>query len=316
MEGTYKTNQHYRDLRDAFLLVNEGFRTTVYFDTVGIPTVAKGIALLTRKKKDENDKKPGRRFVIHNKNLIALKIVLGDNSPEYNAIENFAKQALTAIDYTEEPTFNGGKKTISTFELSDRGRQLVRLFGPLNKKWESSQSPSVSDTAARAFSSQIVDDNEKELDRLLKIVGLDPVALTEEQRIVLLSALYHGRWNTGGRDAAIAIKDGADVDKVCQHLNDPKYPSRVKNEALLLKKQWQPSKSQNIIQPSRSVQEPGISQEQASIMMEFLLPESLPQKLGCSAYEQIMLRYQGAGCDAPLKNVHATYSEIRRRYGD
>lgn len=314
MDGTYKTNTKYRNLRDAFLLGNEGFRTTVYFDTVGIPTIGKGIALLARK--DDGNKTNGREFSDHKKNLAAIENVLGTDSPEFLKIKDFATDTVNAINHTPEPDFSGGKKTISTFELSDRGRKLVRLLGPLNKKWESSQSPSVSDTAARAFSSQIVDDNEKELDRLLKIVGLDPVALTEEQRIVLLSALYHGRWNTGGRDAAIAIKNGADVDKVCQHLNDPKYPGRVKNEALLLKKQWQLSKSQKIIEPSRSVQEPGISQEQASIMMEFLLPESLPQKLGCSAYEQIMLRYQGAGCDAPLKNVHDTYSAIRRRYGD
>ncbi|MSM39022.1 MAG: hypothetical protein GJT30_05295 [Geobacter sp.] len=47
MNGTYQTNQAYRDMRDAFLLENEDFRTKVYFDHIGIPTVGKGIALVT-----------------------------------------------------------------------------------------------------------------------------------------------------------------------------------------------------------------------------------------------------------------------------
>jgi hypothetical protein len=48
MEGTYLSNLDYRNARDAFLLGNEGFRTKVYFDTVGVPTVGAGIALLVR----------------------------------------------------------------------------------------------------------------------------------------------------------------------------------------------------------------------------------------------------------------------------
>jgi len=42
MNGTYQTNQTYRDMRDAFLLENEEFRTTMYFDHTGITTIVRG----------------------------------------------------------------------------------------------------------------------------------------------------------------------------------------------------------------------------------------------------------------------------------
>ena len=64
------------------------------------------------------------------------------------------------------------------------------------------------------------------------------------------------------------------------------------------------------------IKTPGISPEQISIMREYLLPQSLPQALGVSAYDQIMLRYSGAGSDAPMKNVNDPYRNILQRYGD
>jgi GH24 family phage-related lysozyme (muramidase) len=39
-------NAAYTQLRDSFLKKNEGFKTTVYFDTLGIATVATGVALV------------------------------------------------------------------------------------------------------------------------------------------------------------------------------------------------------------------------------------------------------------------------------
>jgi hypothetical protein len=47
MNGNYLTDDQYRAIRDAFLVSNEKFRQTAYFDTRGIPTIATGVALLT-----------------------------------------------------------------------------------------------------------------------------------------------------------------------------------------------------------------------------------------------------------------------------
>jgi hypothetical protein len=314
MEGTWKTNQHYRELRDAFLLGNEGFRTIAYFDTVGVPTNVNGVALLARKKKDNKDKKPGRRFAPHDENLKAFKQVLGADSPEYHAIDKLAQQALKAIDHTPEPDYHGGKKTVRAFQSSERGKNIVRLLGPLNKRWEPPQSPSISDADAHKVSSEVIDIYEKELDGLLRHI-LDPAKLTEEQRIALLDALYHGKWSSG-RKAAKAIKDGKSIEVVCQYLNDPGFPDRSRNVALLLKGQWQPSKPKKNIPPSRSVKEPGISAEQLSILREYLLAQSLSQPIGCTAYEQVLGRYMGAGSDVPLKNPCDPYGDVERRYGD
>lgn len=316
MEGTYKTNKRYRDLRDAFLLENEGFRTTVYFDTVGVPTVATGVALLSRKKKAKSDKKPGRRFDRHAENIKACRNALGKNSPLEKSLESFANDALRAIDYTPEPGYSGKKKTVSSFQSTLRGKKLVQLLGPLNRKWESSRSPTISAGDANSISIEVIDQHEEKLERFLKNKGIDSKKLTEEQRIVLVDAVYHGRWSKGGVAAAKAMTARKSIEEICQCLYDPKFPSRTSKASLLLKKRWHPSKSSKNIPPSRSVQEPGISPEQLSILREYLLSEALTQHVGMSAYEQIIMRYMGAGCDFPLKHLCDPYSEIVRRYGD
>jgi len=310
MDGNWATNQHYRKLRDAFLLGNEGFRRIVHFDTVGIPSDAKGVAILAR-----NDKpNPGnRRFDLHKGNIAAIKMVVND--PVRNqAIDDFANQALKAIDNTPEPNYHGGKKTPSAFQSTVRGKKLVQVFGPLYNTWEVKDSPRLSDAEAHDVSGKVVDKFEEELDGYLNNI-IDPATLTEEQRIVLLDALYHGKWSSG-KKAAKAMSENKSIDHVIQCLNDPAFPSRSQNVALLLKKQWPPPKPAKKIPRSRSIKEPGISPEQVSIMREYLLPESQPQQLGISSYEQVMMRYMGAGCDSPLKNVCDPHSDLRRRYGD
>ncbi len=244
MEGTYQSNQGYRNNRDVFMLGREGFRNTVYFDIVGVPTVGKGIALLART--DSSNSKGDRTFGLHNGNLAALKSELGKDSVEYRAIEEFAKKALDAINYTPEPNYNGGKKTTTAFQNTERGQNLVDKFGPLSEAWQMSSSPTISDSAAHGASSRVVDSREKQLDSLLNGIGLDPSTLTEQQRIVLLDVLYQGRWKDGGRQAALAIKNGADAATVSNILlkskSYTKYASRIQSECKLLNNQWRPTK--------------------------------------------------------------------------
>jgi len=244
MNGSYQTNQAYRSNRDTFMLGNEGFRTTVYFDTVGIPTVGKGVALVTRKTDDKAT--PGRDFALHWENLNELAEELGEDSSEYLALEDFANRALDAINNTPEPDYNGPKKTPSTFQKTVRGQKLLAEFGSLNKTWEVSSSPTLSDSAAHTASIRVVDDHEKELNRRLKAIGLDPSILTESQRIFLLDILYQGRWKEGGRKAALAIKNGAGASEISDILIKSKsyalYGPRIRKECKLLNNEWQPNK--------------------------------------------------------------------------
>lgn len=320
MEGTYETNRRYRDLRDAFILENEEFRPTVYFDHRGIPTFSKGVALLTPRKKAKNDKRPGTPFDRHDQNIRICRKILGEKSEMEKSLENFADVALRAIDHTDEPVYPVIKKKtvrkVSFFQTTPRGRQLVRLVGPLNGKWESSRSPTVSVSQGEDVYAAAIDEREVILEKKLKKTGIDPSKLTEEQRIALVDAVYHGRWGKKSVLAARAMISGKSINEICQYLYNQQFPDRTKKVAQLLNKTWQPSKSSKKIPPSRSVQEPGISPEQLSILREYLLSEALTQHAGMSAYEQIVMRYMGAGCDFPLKHLCDPYSEIVRRYGD
>lgn len=320
MEGTFRTNKHYRELRDAFILDNEGFRRTVYFDHRGIPTFSKGIALLTPVGKSKNDKKPGKTFGRHNENINACRKVLGKDSTLEKSLEDFADEALEGIDHTLEPVYPIIKKktlrTVSFFQTTPRGKQLVQMIGPLNGNWESSRSPTVSQAQAEEIYSAVIDQREEYLEGYLKEVKLDPAKLTEEQRIVLVDAVYHGRWNSGGKKAAEAIRDGKSVEAISKCLYNPQFPGRTKKVSQLLNKTWQPPKSNNDIPPSRSVKEPGISPEQLSLLREYLLAQSLSQPIGCTAFEQVFGRFMGAGSDGPWKNPCDPYGDMERRYGD
>jgi hypothetical protein len=60
---------------------------------------------------------------------------------------------------------------------------------------------------------------------------------------------------------------------------------------------------------------PGISKEQLAVMKDVYLPGARLQLPGVSAYEKIMMMYEGGGSDAPLKHVCDPYEIVRRRYG-
>lgn len=332
MEGSFETNKHYRDLRDAFLLDNEDYRPTIYFDHRGIPTIFKGVALLTPIEKEKNDTSTGRSFDLHKGNLNACKKIFGKDSDEYKYLESVAENAKSALNDTPEPAYpkekkNGKERTVrrvSFFQTTKRGEHLVQLMGTLNGRWELESPgksikipvPSFTQSGGDKVDAEVIDQRERILDGYLKSINLDPAKLSEEQRIALVDALYHGRWNTGGVQAAKAIKNQKNVDEVSQCLNTPGFEARSKNVTLLLKKQWHPKKTQKKIPPSQGNREPGISPEQASLMKEYFLPQARPQQLGCSAYDQLMMRYSGAGCSSPLKNVCAPNRDLSCRYGD
>ena len=64
------------DKLKAFVIDNEGMKTSVYFDTVGVATIAGGIALIT--------KNNAGQFVVHTDNFKALGDALGTNTQVYN----------------------------------------------------------------------------------------------------------------------------------------------------------------------------------------------------------------------------------------
>jgi Ca2+-binding RTX toxin-like protein/subtilisin-like proprotein convertase family protein len=229
MQGTYQTNEAYRSLRDSFLLGNESFRTKVYFDTVGIPTVGKGIALVTP---DNNN--PGT-YTLNDQSFAALELVLGKNSAEYQALNAFAIKAAIAISNTPTPSYSGSK-TVVTFSATTRGQKLQAAFGPLDVgSWEATTSPVLSNSQAQSSSDALVDSHDKNLDRLLGVIGLDPSKLTIEQRTVLLDLEYQGRWPTIGKPTALLIKAGADDQTVkAKLLTEKSYLDRAKTEVALL----------------------------------------------------------------------------------
>jgi GH24 family phage-related lysozyme (muramidase) len=239
MNGTYLTNTAYQKLRNDFMIAAEGFSQEVYFCPAGIPTIGKGIALLSR---DSNE------FKRHKENLELIENFFGVDSPEYKAIDNFTNRALAAINGTPEPVY-GKNTTLSTFEKSSRGKELIAEFGPITSKlkgdayfWVPQSSPSVSESNALELSASRVLKAEKELDGLLKKIGLEPGKLTEQQRVVLLSALYQGRWRFGGREAAEAIKAGKNAEAICNILKKyKKQQGRIALECALLRKKSSPT---------------------------------------------------------------------------
>lgn len=89
MANSVLNNQAYIDVRDTLLRKNEGFSTTVYFDTNGIPTVGVGVALLTS------------MGAINRENMKIIADTLGTNSPEYKQLYDFAKRASDAIGWCQ-----------------------------------------------------------------------------------------------------------------------------------------------------------------------------------------------------------------------
>jgi Ca2+-binding RTX toxin-like protein len=233
-EGTYQTNQAYRANRDAFMLGNEDFRTTVYFDPVGVPTVGKGIALLARPNQSRYSD-GSSAFTLHTENLQALASAVSPD--QYNMILAFANRALEAIDGTHEPTYPkvNGKfvRTINKFTSTERGQEIVAEFGALKDKWEVGTSPSISSAQATAAGSAVVDNHEVILNRLLANAQLNPVDLTERQRTVLLDAVYQGRSVDAKRAIAVIKNDGDDA-AICGAIYNNSYTLRSNEECRFL----------------------------------------------------------------------------------
>lgn len=116
-----RIDPNYLAIRDDLLVKNENFSTRIYFDSVGIPTLGIGVALITR---DESG-----NFAINTDSMQSIANVLGANDPKYISILSFAQKTLTAIQGTSLIDPTGGAMNLADFRATQRGQAIISAFG-------------------------------------------------------------------------------------------------------------------------------------------------------------------------------------------
>ena len=222
------SNPKYVGARNNLLTRNEGFSSTIYFDTNGIPTVGAGVALLQSN---------GR---INTENMANIANVLGVNSPEYIAISSFVQTASDAVVGT--PSM-GVARTVSAFNATARGQALMAAFGGVGIHYVPGSSfvlnqGAVTVTAAQAIAitGEAANSREAELDSLIASVGGDPATLSIAERAVMMDVLY--QYGARSSKTVTAVRDffsdgGGDL-RLLNDVASTAYPQRLRNDTLLI----------------------------------------------------------------------------------
>ncbi len=229
-------NQDYITMRNNLLTANEGVSaTTVYLDTNGIPTIAKGVALLLS------------GGAVNTANMQVLSDVLGANSAKFLEIQTFVNKMSDAITGTPSTVLPKTGRTAAWFMGTERGQAIVNEFGnnlqfksgtgyiyvPTNRN--SNSSPTISDSQANAITSRAANDREDLLDTKIRSLGGDPNTLTIAERAVFLEAFYQKQ---DSPKITTAIKNffgnGHNHEQLITDLRDPSYIIRTQNDQKLL----------------------------------------------------------------------------------
>lgn len=119
----------YQTTRDQLLHANENFRSELYFDHRGIPTIGDGWALVVSVKGN---------WVVDTGKIAVL--TGGDKTPAFAALKEAFQPAADILNTTkgDEPVY-GAKRTLTAFQDSTRGILTELWYGELDSKWRPSE---------------------------------------------------------------------------------------------------------------------------------------------------------------------------------
>jgi hypothetical protein len=343
----------------------EGFEGSVYVDSVGVPTIGYGTALVINGHEgwqvltklydrlvEAGVKLDSVRFERDHDTLEAIAKALNDKSKTKNERQAKAKRLFRGHTFSFSVTEELAKKLWLTGMEKDI---LPYLKAPLNNEGTEKKK-----RAGKKGTYEKLQGSSREFAALADAAYNAPGLISQELvgyivRNERQKAFYyigykmraHLNYSKNPGYVARSYKEAyqygyTDADKPTEeeirameqiyneHKNeidayDKKWKARLKKEipawtpfADLIKSaqagkviEWAPGS-----QHKKGTKQPGVSPEQLSLMMQFYLAHAGLTQPGCSAYEQIMTRYTGAGSDFPSRNICDPYRDIRRRYGD
>jgi hypothetical protein len=298
--------QRYEELRLDLIDRNEARVDNVYLDTLGIPTVGFGVALIARQR--------DRSMRVDGEHVDALAGVLNLDLLRRKQLD----EVLT--DYTQVQNRHTDERfrSLGAFQASQFGQEAQDILGRATStrhagpggtfySWDvltDRQSPlqiSLTHEQSLELFERIAPKYEGRLNRILQRADCPAEALSEEQRAALYSMTYHGATGKANRVAEpigrywrAEISEGQLQAELGRAVHDPKFPVRSANELDLL---------QNIERrPVRELNAPDHKQS----------PDRLrPRASGASTFEQpAEMRAAAVLADNPSHPDHDTFHRI------
>ena len=245
-----KLSDQYYQKRDGLMLKNEGIVQNIYLDTIGIPTVGIGVALIYVNRKNATATVDTQRV-----NKIAEYAHL--SNPEKEQLMGLLQEQANNLKNNPPPDYRNKRRTLSNFRSTPLGRASEKTFGTINGGGHWNILTDEQDKMQINFSTEQVNEFYKEitapeyeekLDNILEKKGVPKEAISEEQRAALFSLTYHGGQNLEKnrhlRLAIDAIKDYSEgrikeeqfesrIEKIFGHVKG-QFHSRRKGEGELL----------------------------------------------------------------------------------
>ena len=252
-ENSKLSNQYYQQ-RDELMLKNEGIVQNIYLDTIGIPTVGIGVALIYVDRKKATATVDTQRV-----NKIAEYAHL--SNPEKEQLMGLLQEQAHNLENNPRPSYPKNKKgkverTLSNFLATPLGKASAETFGTINgghwniltDEQDKMQINFSTEQVNEFYKIIVAPEYEGKLDRALEKKGVPKEAISEEQRAALFSLTYHGgdnlKRNRHLRLAIDGIKDYSEgritkeqfesrIEKIFGHVNG-QFHSRRKVEGELL----------------------------------------------------------------------------------
>ena len=193
-ENSKLSNQYYQQ-RDELMLKNEGIVQNIYLDTIGIPTVGIGVALIYVDRKKATATVDTQRV-----NKIAEYAHL--SNPEKEQLMGLLQEQANNLKNNPPPDYRNKRRTLSNFLATPLGIASAKTFGTIDgRNWniltdkQDKMQINFSTEQVNEFFKIVAPEYEIKLDNILKRKGVPKEAISEEQRAALFSLTYHGGGN-------------------------------------------------------------------------------------------------------------------------